>query len=308
MRTEYIQEFIVCARHLNMRQAASELHMAQSNLSIHMKQLESSLGSPLFVYVNKKLSLTEAGFHFLNESQRILDLYNNSLTGCLEISALESANDQMYIVAQQHSYVDLGAESYYRLINSLRRDHPTLEVMFSKASRRRFAEELKIGAIDLYVDYRCGKHHEIVADYTSKGFICKHLSTEPFVVWCEKDHPLNKHILSPVDLENIPIMAPCDVSFAAKSAIMELCHSYGFEASFVTAPTTSQPEFLNAHGPEAVYLYPLSFTQSHLLKAFDSMVSVSFTSPEVNIDCFALTYPTDNPFSGKLIDFLQQKA
>lgn len=309
MRIEYIKEFQVCAKYLNMRQAANELFMAQSNLSIHMKQLEISLGSFLFNYRNKKLSLTEAGSHFKKGSQRILDLYSEMQEKCRQINESVGTNDPMAIIAQQHSYIDLGVEAYYQLIDSLCQKHPTLEVLFAKSSRKLISEKLREGTIDLCIEYRCETVEKSLLDYASRGFICKHLCTEPFVVWCEKSSPLSKKLsLSPADLKDVLIMAPNDASFASKKAITELCSSYGFKAPFIIVPTTNQPEFLNAHSPEAVYLYPQSFTQCPLLMAFNSMVAVPFNSSEVNVSCFALTFPSNNPFSDMLIEFLQQKT
>ncbi|HJZ69794.1 MAG TPA: LysR family transcriptional regulator, partial [Blastocatellia bacterium] len=42
-------------------QAASRIHLTQAAVSVHIRQLEEEIGAPLFLRVNKKLYLTEAG-------------------------------------------------------------------------------------------------------------------------------------------------------------------------------------------------------------------------------------------------------
>lgn len=47
MNTEWLQEYIVFARHLNFSSAAKTLNMAQPTLSKHMIALEKWVGVPL---------------------------------------------------------------------------------------------------------------------------------------------------------------------------------------------------------------------------------------------------------------------
>lgn len=306
MRISYIKEFVVCSRHLNIRQAADELHMAQSNLSKHIKQLEIELGCKLFSHEGNKMSLTRAGGHFLTGAQSILSTYENLQKTCFEMNALPERGAASCIVVQQHSIVDVGAEGYYRFLGVVRREHPELNILFAKSSRRCFMDELKGSKICLCLDYRCGETESLLADYASKGFYGKLLGSEKLVLWCPRDHVLNKPELSIVDLENIPIMQPCDASAPTRVAVSELCLSHGFQPLFATVPTTCQAEFLSTRTDNAVFLYPQSFTETHLLKGYDDMVSVPFVDEDAQIKSFALTYPSANPFNSMLVDIMNR--
>ena len=300
----YIQEFVVCARHLNMRRAAGDLLMTQSNLSKHLKQLEAEVGAPLFTYASNRLSLTPVGSRFLEGSMALLDMYEDLQEGCRAYDEADRQGSHRHLVIQQHSLVDETARNYYRLIDMLRCANDSLTISFAKASRRNFIHELKSGNINLCMDYRFGPIDGIVAGYQDAGLIWRHLHSEPLVLWCDKAHTLNRTRLTPRDLRDVPIMTPGDASAPMKRAVTEFCQAYGFEPSFITTPTTSQPEFLNAHRPEAVYLYPLSFTKTPLLHGFESMTAVPFSSDDVRLDSFAVTTRETADYAPELAELL----
>ena len=289
MRMSYIKEFAVCARHLNMRLAADELLMTQSNLSKHIKQLELEVGVPLFSYASNRLSLTPAGLRFLEGSLPLLNAYENLQEGCYALDEAERHSKSRHLVAQQHSLVDKAAFWYYRLIDNLQRTYPDINVSFAKASRRIFIHELHTGNINLCLDYRFGPVERLQQRYRKDGILFRHLCSEPIALWCDKHHFLNNPHVTPADLLNIPIMVPGDAAAPMKRATTELCHAFGFEPNYLIAPTTSQPDFLNSHISSAVYVYPYSFTQTPLLRAFENnMVAVRFASPSITVESFAL--------------------
>ncbi|MEW8383736.1 MAG: LysR family transcriptional regulator, partial [Candidatus Thiodiazotropha taylori] len=56
-----LKVFETVARHLNYTQAAKALHLSQPAVSMQVKQLEESVGMPLFEHTGKKIQLTEVG-------------------------------------------------------------------------------------------------------------------------------------------------------------------------------------------------------------------------------------------------------
>ena len=56
-----LQVFESAARHLSFSRAAKELHLSQPGVSMQIKQLEESLGRPLFEQLGKRIFLTEVG-------------------------------------------------------------------------------------------------------------------------------------------------------------------------------------------------------------------------------------------------------
>ena len=56
-----LQVFEAVARHLSYTRAAEELHLTQPAVSMQIKQMESSVGLPMFEQIGKKIYLTQAG-------------------------------------------------------------------------------------------------------------------------------------------------------------------------------------------------------------------------------------------------------
>ena len=50
-----LRAFAVAARHLSFKAAAAELHVTPGAISQQIKSLEQSLGTPLFVRLNRRL-------------------------------------------------------------------------------------------------------------------------------------------------------------------------------------------------------------------------------------------------------------
>jgi DNA-binding transcriptional LysR family regulator len=59
--THAFKAFWIAGKTLNFTEAAKQAAMTQSGISQHISRLEKQLGAPLFLRVNKKIFLTEAG-------------------------------------------------------------------------------------------------------------------------------------------------------------------------------------------------------------------------------------------------------
>jgi DNA-binding transcriptional LysR family regulator len=69
-----IEVFTAVARHENYTRAAQELHLSQPAVSMQIRQLEDSIGLPLFEQVGKKIHLTDAGRHMYSVGRQIADI------------------------------------------------------------------------------------------------------------------------------------------------------------------------------------------------------------------------------------------
>jgi DNA-binding transcriptional LysR family regulator len=68
-----LRSFIVVARHLNMRAAATELNLTKGAVSYQVQQLETELGFRVFSRSRRNLGLTEKGSDLLQVAQRLFD-------------------------------------------------------------------------------------------------------------------------------------------------------------------------------------------------------------------------------------------
>lgn len=94
--------FEAVARNLSYTRAAEELHLTQPAVSMQIKQLEESVGLPLFEQLGKRIYLTEAGREMYHYSRSIADLLSDAeeviaglkgiQRGRLDISVASTAN------------------------------------------------------------------------------------------------------------------------------------------------------------------------------------------------------------------------
>ena len=96
-----LQVFEAVATKLNFSMAAKQLYLTQPAVSMQIKQLEESIGLPLFEQMGKKTFLTEAGrelFHYsrnitqqIGEMETVFDEMKGLGHGKLTISVVNTA-------------------------------------------------------------------------------------------------------------------------------------------------------------------------------------------------------------------------
>lgn len=78
MELRLLRTFKAVAEAGSFTQAASRIHLTQAAVSVHIRQLEEEIGSPLFLRVNKKLFLTETGRALLSHADTILRAHDQA--------------------------------------------------------------------------------------------------------------------------------------------------------------------------------------------------------------------------------------
>ncbi|MCU7876804.1 MAG: LysR family transcriptional regulator [Candidatus Thiodiazotropha sp. (ex Lucinoma borealis)] len=134
--------FTTVARHLNYTRAAQELHLSQPAVSMQVKQLEESVGLPLFEHAGKKIQLTEVGremsqyvrtiFQTFEEMEEVLDAMKGLDTGHLNIAVASTVN---YFAP--------------RLLAAFSRQYPGIDLSLDVTNRERLMGLLKNNEIDI---------------------------------------------------------------------------------------------------------------------------------------------------------------
>lgn len=78
MELRLLRTFKAVAEAGSFTHAATRIHLTQAAVSVHMRQLEEELGAPLFLRVNKKLYLTEAGRALLGHAENIIRAHDEA--------------------------------------------------------------------------------------------------------------------------------------------------------------------------------------------------------------------------------------
>ena len=89
MNIQHMKYAVEIARTGSINKASRRLLVAQPNLSRHLKQLEAELGFKLFVVQNRRIHLTRAGMHFLDNASSLEKKFNKMVGECRELAASE---------------------------------------------------------------------------------------------------------------------------------------------------------------------------------------------------------------------------
>jgi len=140
-----IEVFNAVARLQNYTRAAEDLHMSQPAVSMQVKQLEDSVGMPLFEQVGKKIHLTDAGRYMheycrniadlLDEADTVFDALKGVELGSLSISVATTASHfatrLLAEFAKRHSGITISLDITNResLRRQLENNEPDLVIM-----------------------------------------------------------------------------------------------------------------------------------------------------------------------------------
>lgn len=177
-----LKVFQTVAEALNFTRAARELHLSQPAVSMQVKQLEESVGLPLFEQTGKKVRLTEAGrevhhyartvFQTFQEMEEVLGALKGLDTGHLDIAVASTVN---YFAP--------------RLLAAFHRRYPGIDLRLDVTNRERLIGLLKANEIDIVL---MGLPPEDI-ELEYEPFM-----ENPLVVIAPPDHPLRGERRIPV--------------------------------------------------------------------------------------------------------------
>jgi len=139
-----LRAFLLVARHHSFVQAAAELHLTPSAVSLQIKELEQAVGMPLFSRSARASSLTGAGEVLLADVQRAL-------------AALQHAEETLARLRARHGgavIVGMVSSAKYILPRLLAQFHllrPEVPVQLTVANREHLLEQLCRGQVDLAI-------------------------------------------------------------------------------------------------------------------------------------------------------------
>ena len=170
-----LQVFSAVARHLNHSRAAEELHLSQPAVSMQIKQLEQSIGLPLFEQVGKQIHLTEAGQEMVRYSRNIAQ----------QLEEMDAVFDEMKGMERGQLNISLVSTANYfmpKLLAKFIQLHPNIHVSLFVANRDAVIKQLVENVADIAIT---GQPPE-GADMVSQPFI-----QNPLVVIAAPSHPLS---------------------------------------------------------------------------------------------------------------------
>src|SRR6185436_745873 len=163
------------AKEGGLTKAANRLHVTQSALSHQLRDIEDKLGAPLFLRLNKKMLLTQAGERLLSSAPAVLD----------ELKRVEE--DIRQIALHREGILRISTECYtcYHwlppVLKPFNREFPRVEVRIVAEATRRPIEALLDGRLDLAVTSVATRNQKLMF---------RPLFKDELVVIVSPDHPL----------------------------------------------------------------------------------------------------------------------
>jgi DNA-binding transcriptional LysR family regulator len=175
-----LKVFEAVARHLNYTRAAEELFLSQPAVSMQIKQLEDSLGQPLFEKMGKKVYLTDAGREVYRYSQAITSQLNELQTVMEEMKGLHHGRLTLTVASTANYFVPT-------LLGVFNERHKGVTVDIDVTNRENLLRALTANITDFAIMGQPPEGLELEAHPFMEN---------PLVVLASPDHPLagQRHI------------------------------------------------------------------------------------------------------------------
>jgi DNA-binding transcriptional LysR family regulator len=139
----HLRYFIAVAEELNFSRAAERLHMAQPPLSAAIRQLERDLGVDLFIRTTREVTLTDAGYAFLQGARRTLADADRAAEDAKRAAAGEIGSLRL-----AYSW-SMRFETLPALGRAFKASHPDVQLLAQEMWNARMPSAFANGSIDL---------------------------------------------------------------------------------------------------------------------------------------------------------------
>ncbi|CAN5726032.1 LysR family transcriptional regulator [soil metagenome] len=213
-----LRTFVAVAEEQHLTRAAERLHVSQSAASAHVRAVEESLGTQLFVRTNRSLELTRAGQLLLAKAKALLNEATLFTSFAREIHGKIEGN----LVIGSTS--DPASSRIGEVVAMLRAGHPLINVDLRARPSHGAQEGLKTGEFDVGL---------LLGRPTNPGFTYYQVNTIPFrvagpIAWKERIESANW-----AELASMPWICPTGSSLAYSAMLRELFDERGLELNAV---------------------------------------------------------------------------
>jgi DNA-binding transcriptional LysR family regulator len=169
-----LRVFETAATLRSFSKTAELLHLTQPGVSMHIKQLESNIGLPLFERMGKKLFVTEAGQELLSRAREVLRTLKDAEDVLDGLKGLRRGRINLAVVSTAKYFVP-------RLLARFGRNYPQLEIRLAVNNRNSVIEQLVANEVDFAIMGRSPQALDTIAEPFAQN---------PHVIVAAPDHPL----------------------------------------------------------------------------------------------------------------------
>jgi DNA-binding transcriptional LysR family regulator len=144
MELRLLRTFQAVADAGSFTQAAARIHLTQAAVSVHIRQLEEEIGTPLFLRVNKKLYLTEAGRALLDHAETILRAHDDAKAALASLG--QSSRGRLRIGVTSTTFT---LEPLPEILSEIKRRFALLDLLVVGGTSEHVVEEILAGHLDV---------------------------------------------------------------------------------------------------------------------------------------------------------------
>ena len=282
MYLAWINEYLHVARKLSITAAARELNMSQPNLSRHLKQLEAELGFKLFVVRNRRIHLTRAGKHFLDNAAPLEKKFHKMVDECRELAASEIVP----VYVKEPPFDDSIAREYLSFLNGTLNEANRYHLVFVSELSNRTRSASIGGDCDIDIIYASSQQ---AADVRNDGWHMHPLGTAQLGVWVEHDTPFaDKDELALDDLARITIGFPNNPRHPLRKAYISFMEGAGFTPNYCEFQVEDRYSFLSSAPAGCGFLYPADLRNDYKMQWRGDLVFVPLCE-EASLEAFAIS-------------------
>jgi DNA-binding transcriptional LysR family regulator len=169
-----LRVFETAATLRSFSKTAEVLHLTQPGVSMHIKELESNAGLPLFERMGKKISVTEAGQELLTRAREVLRSLKDAEDVLDGLKGLRRGRINLAVVSTAKYFVP-------RLLARFGKDYPHLEIRLAVNNRNSVIQQLIANEVDFAIMGRSPQALDTIAEPFAQN---------PHVIVAAPDHPL----------------------------------------------------------------------------------------------------------------------
>jgi DNA-binding transcriptional LysR family regulator len=143
MELRLLRTFRAVADAGSFTHAASRVHLTQAAVSVHIRQLEEELDTPLFLRVNKKLYLTEAGRALLAHAETILHAHDEAKAELTNLNG--PARGRLHIGVASTA---ITVHPLPEILSEIKRKHALIDLSVVGGTSERIIEQILAGGVD----------------------------------------------------------------------------------------------------------------------------------------------------------------
>jgi len=190
MDLQQLRVFQAAVKSGGFTRAGEALHLSQSTVSQHIKQLEESLGCPLFLRVGKRVMVSEAGKVLLQYAERIFRDLKNAEMAVRELSASKRGTVRFGVGPTTLTY------RLPHVLAAYKQRFPEIELIVHAGTTEFLLQAMKSQTLDLAIVMQPA--------LPAPGLAITPLGREEMVVVLNRDHTLaRKSALEPADLGSL---------------------------------------------------------------------------------------------------------